>query len=258
MSASLKESLRAYYEHTDAPVDEGEKARVVAMASREARGVSCGAVIDDMPSWRFLVGQLRFVSPLAWAAQVALIAAMLVIVAAFGESGSNVLFVMTAAVLSVAMAVPSVFKSFESDVAELEAACLHDSAQVLVCRLVLFGLADVLWMSIAAWLVPALAGGDPLRMFVYAATPFFAFCALCLHLSRRTRGRCTQACAAAAACVAASLWAANSVFPHWYGQASMVVWSLALAVSLGLAVCEARRLVSQVGAGGMARAPYLA
>ncbi len=255
ISASLKEGLRAYYKRTDAPIDEAEKARVVAMVSKEAAELSTCDGFDAVPFWRFIVGQLRFVNPLAWVAQVALLAGMLLIVEAFSASESSMLVVMAAAVLSVALAVPSVFRSFEDNVAELEASCRYDSAQVLISRFVLFGLADVLWMSLAAWIVPTLTDGDPFRVFLYAATPFFAFCAICFYLSRLTRGHCAKACTVAACCVMAALWVAKSMLPHWYSEASMLVWSSALMVSLVLAVYEARRLIAQVAADSLMRTP---
>lgn len=258
ISASLKENLRIYYKNTDAAIDKNEKARVVAMASKEAAGLSTCDDFDAVPLWRFVVGQLHFVNPLAWLAQVTLLAGMLLIVGAFGASESSMLVVMAAAVLSVAMAIPSVFRSFEDNVAELEASCRYGSAQVLISRFVLFGLADVLWMSIAAWLVPTLTNGDPFRVFLYAATPFFAFCAICFYLSRLTRGNCAKACTVAACCVIVALWVTKSMLPHWYSETSILVWSVTLMVSIVLAIYEARRLVAQIATDNLIRMPYLA
>lgn len=249
--SSIKDSLRAYYKSSDAPIDEEEKARVVALVAEEAARCSTGAAPEAVPLWRFLVGQLRFVNPLAWVAQLALLALMLLLLGAYGESRSTMLIVMTAAALSVAAAAPSVFKSFESNVAELEASCRHDSAQVLVSRLILFGLADVLWMSMAVSLVPAVVGGDPFRVFFCAATPFFASCAVCFHISRITHGRCAKACFVAVSCIIVVLWGANKVFPHWYLEVSLVVWSVALIVALVLAIYEMHRLVSHVRLDGI-------
>lgn len=257
INISIKHSLRTYYKDTDTPIDEAEKARVVAMIAKQSASTSPDASFSAMPLWRFLVGQLRFVNPLAWVAQLALLIGMLLVAKTFSGSESSMLIVMAAAVLSVTIAIPSVFKSFENDVAELEASCCHNSAQVLICRLILFGLADVLWMSLVACLVPALTSGDPFRVFLYAATPFFAFCALCFYLSRLTRGHSVKACIAAACCVLAALWVANSLAPHWYSEVSMAVWSVALVVSLALAVHEAHRLISQVTLDSTTRTPYL-
>ncbi len=253
MSDSMREDLRAYYKSTDAPVDEDAKAHVIALVSGQAARCSVVGQARAMPYWRFLAGQLRFVSPRAWVAQLTLLVGMLLLVSACSESDATMLIVMVASVLSVALAVPSVFKSFESGMAELEAACRHDATQVLVGRLILFGLADVLWMSLAACLVPAIADSDPFRVFLYAATPFFSFCAACLYLSRITRGRCVTACIAAASCTVAGIWGASTAFPHWYSDASMVVWSASLVVALALALYEARRLVAQVASGSIFR-----
>ena len=246
MSTSMKAELKAYYKRVDAPIDEAEKARVVQLFSQTAAAYSTVKQKGAVPFWRFVIGQLRFVSPLAWVAQIVLLVGMLLIVNAYGRSDSIMLVVMTAAVLSVAIATPSVFKSFESNVAELEASCHHNSAQVLVSRFILFGLGDVLWMTLAVWLVPAIAGGDPFRIFLYAVTPFFAFCSLSFYLSRITNGRCVKACFAATACVIAVIWGSNELFPLWYSNASMVVWSLALLAALMLAAYEAHKLVSHV------------
>lgn len=257
-NVSIEERLRGYYARTEAPIDELEKARVVAMVSNEVAQPSLCERQESVPFWRFIAGQLRFVNPLAWVLQIVLLITMFLIVSAYGSLEVGMLVVMTSAILSVALAIPSVFKSFENDVSELEASCRHDSAQVLVCRLALFGFADVLWMSATVLIVPTLAGSDPFRVFLYAATPFFAFCAICFYLSRRTHGRCVKACATAVSCVVIVLWVANSVLPHWYFQVSMIVWVIALMVSLALAIYEARRLVLQVAADSVAHMPYLA
>ncbi len=150
------------------------------------------------------------------------------------------------------------FRSFEANVAELEASCPHDSTRVLAARLVLFGLADVLWMSMAACLIPTIAGGEPFRVFLYAATPFFAFCAICFRLSRAMHGRCAKACAVAAACVIAAIWGVSAIIPRWYAEASMAVWTLALIAAVAIAVGEARRLLALVAQDNMAQAPLSA
>lgn len=253
ISASTKEELKAYFKRTSAPVDETEKERVVRIFSKVASESSVTGPERVMPMWRFVIGQLRFVNPLAWMAQMALLAAMLFLVNAYGKTESAMLIVMATAVLSVTIAMPSVFKSFENNVAELEASCQHDAAHVLVSRFVLFGLADVLWMSLAAWLVPTIAGDGPFRVFLYAATPFFAFCALSFHLSRITNGRCVKPCAVAASVAILLIWESNEKLPHWYSDASMVVWSLALLAALTLAAYEARKLVVQLASDNVSQ-----
>lgn len=59
--------------------------------------------------------------------------------------------------------------------------------QVLASRLLLFGLADVLWITLAVAAVPTLAGIDALRVLLYACTPFFCSCATCFYAARRLR-----------------------------------------------------------------------
>ncbi len=280
INTSTREALKAYFKRIDVSIDEAEKERVVhlfseiaaAHSTHSARSVHSAhsthsahlgaeqrcAVSSTVSFGRFVVRQLRFVNPLAWVAQVALLIAMLLLVSAYGESESAMLIVMIAAVLSVAIATPSVFKSFENNVAELEASCHHNATHVLVSRFILFGLGDVFWMTLAIWLVPAIAGGDPFRVFFYAATPFFAFCALSFYLSRITNGRGTKACIVAAIIVIVAIWSSHERCPHWYSNASMVVWSLALLVALMLTIYEAHKLLEQLASNGVPRCAPLA
>lgn len=254
INASMKERLGSFYRETDAPIDTAAKARVLMQMSGEAAHVGGRSIASpSTPFWRFLVGQLRFVSPLAWIAQIAVLAGMFAVVGLYGKNESSVLVVMAAGVLSVAISIPSVFKSCETGVSELEASCFHDTAQVLASRLILFGLADVLWLTASLLIVPATIGMDPFRVFLYAATPYFAYCALCCYLSRRMSGNCAKPCIVAAACVIAALWVLNEAFFGWYSEVSIVVWAVALFAAIALAAYEMRRLLAQISARNLPR-----
>lgn len=245
----IEDELRAYYAADAAPVDAADKARVVRLIAAEAAGQEGAMLASETPFWRFVAGQLRFVSPVAWAMQAALLAALLAVVLASGFGAAATLFAMSAAVLSVALAIPSVFRSFDFRMDELEYSCRHDCVQVLAARLVLFGLADVLWLSIVVAVAPSFAESDPFRVFLYACTPFFAFCAASFHIARLRRGDVAKSCAVAACVVVAAIWAAGAAFPHWYAELSVLAWTGALVAAVALAAYEARRLVAHLSAG---------
>lgn len=245
--------LRDYYEAAAAPVDAAAKAQVVELAARQAsaqaQDAPAGAVANASPL-RFALAQLRFIHPGAWLLQLALLAAVLLVAGAAGASEGSMLVVMTGAVLSVAIALPSVFKSFDAGVAELECSCAHDCLQVLGSRLALFGLADVLWLSLVVAAVPAFGGSDPFRVFLYASTPFFGFCAACFLVARRCRRNVAKTGLALALAVVGGLWGVSVLMPGWYGELSLLTWLTALCVAMALAACEGRRLFAQVAEGG--------
>lgn len=259
INASLKERLRTYYRNTNPSIDEAAKTQVLAFVSEETATRSLRSMsvkLQAVSFWRFLGGQLRFINPLAWLIQIALVAGMLALVSMYREDSSSLIIVMISAVLSVAIAIPSVFKSFECNVAELEASCRQNATQVVLSRLILFGLADILWLSVAIVLVPPLAGSDPFRVFLYATTPFFASCVLCFHISRITYGRCVKPCIVAVSCCVLTMWGVNEIFPCWYADLSTGVWTCALVAAVILAVYEARRLLEQVTSGIAASEAY--
>ena len=156
---------------------------------------------------------------------------------------------MAASALSVAIAAPSVFKSFETRVCEMEYSCRFSCVQVLASRLLLFGLADVLWITLAVAAVPTLAGIDALRVLLYACTPFFCSCAACFYAARRLPGNSLVASVAPAMSVLAALWLLSTAFPLWYEGASLAVWVAALMASMALAALEASRLMRCVSGG---------
>ncbi len=249
MGISLEERLREHYAKAAGPADEAQRERVVRLVAAQAARAAEAPLAPGVPLWRFALGQIRFVNPAAWALQLALLAALLCFAGTFGLSEDAMPAVMSGAVLSVAIAVPPVFKRFDFHVDELEYACRHNCMQVLCSRLLLFGLADVLWLSAVVALAPAFAESDPFRVFLYACTPYFASCAAVFHVARLRRRDVAVACVVAALAVVAAIWGTALAFPCWYADASLLAWIAALALALALAAYEARRLVAQVASG---------
>ena len=180
--SKLKDALRSYYAADAASPDASARKRTLLLVEAEAAR-ACGGTreADYIPLWRFVASQARFVRPWAWMLQIALLACMLVLVGEIGPHSGSPIVVMAASALSVAIAAPSVFKSFETRVCEMEYSCRFSCVQVLASRLLLFGLADVLWITLAVAAVPTLAGIDALRVLLYACTPFFCSCAACFY-----------------------------------------------------------------------------
>ena len=236
--SKLKDALRSYYAADAASPNASARKRTLLLVEAEAARACGGArEADYIPLWRFVASQVRFVRPWAWMLQIALLACMLVLVGEIGpHSGSPI-------------AAPSVFKSFETRVCEMEYSCRFSCVQVLASRLLLFGLADVLWITLAVATVPTLAGIDALRVLLYACTPFFCSCATCFYAARRLPGNSLVASVAPAMSVLAALWLLSATFPLWYEGASLAVWVAALMASMALAALEASRLMRCVSGG---------
>ena len=243
---NIEDELKRFYTENTPPIDPAEKRRVVEMMARESQKTSGVPASESISFRRFVLTQVRFIDPICWILQVALIACVLIVGDTYRMSEIQAPLVMTFAMLTVAIAIPSAFKSFESKTTELELACRFNSTQVLASRLIIFGLADVLWFSIVIAIMPSFAASDPFSIFLYASTPFFLLCALCFYLARIVSKHMTKATVAAAAVLVIVLWQSIDLFPHWYSELSWVTWLIALVLSIALAAFELRRLVDDM------------
>lgn len=240
---SIEDKLKRFYAKGIPPVDSARKRQVVELVAREAQKANHAQASITMSFRKFVFTQMRFINPVCWVLQMALIACVLIAGDTYRSSDMQAPLIMTFALLTVAIAIPSVFKSFESRISELELACRFNCAQVLAARLIIFGLADVLWFSIIIAVMPSFAGSDPFRVFLYASTPFFLFCALCFYLARIANKYVTKATIAAVTILIIVLWQSIGLFPYWYSNLSWVTWVGALIFAIALAAFELRRLI---------------
>lgn len=241
---SIEDELKRFYAKDIPPVDSARKRQVVELVAQEAQKADYAQASTAMSFRKFVFTQMRFINPVCWVLQIALIACVLVAGDTYRSSEIQAPLIMTFALLTVAIAIPSVFKSFESRTSELELACKFNCAQVLAARLIIFGLADVLWFSIIIAVMPSFAGSDPFSVFLYGSTPFFLFCALCFYLARVANKHVTRATIAAVAISIIVLWQSIGLFPYWYSSLSWTTWVGALIFAIALAAFELRRLIS--------------
>ena len=214
------------------------------------REASLSAETASVPSFpRFVLGQLRFVSPWVWVAQLALIALVVASAAALPSERPAVLVAVGAAVLTVLVGVPDGLRSCERGVAELEYACRFDCRQVLAARCALLGLSDVVVLTAAIIALPMLAGADPFRVFLYACTPFFALCAGVFWIAGHGRRSLTARCMPLGAVMILPAWGLWTAAPGLYAGMSVAMWSLLAGVAFLAAAYEGRRLFRAVGSG---------
>lgn len=269
MRENEKERLAYYYRETiPAEVNAGKPAALARIAQEaqalstacpqaaEARGAALfreGPLqLEAPPAFsfpRFVWGQLRFVSPWVWAAQLALIALVVASAGALPSERSAVLIAVGAAVLTVLVGVPDVLRSCERGVAELEYACRFDCRQVLAARCALLGLSDVAVLTAAIVALPALAGADPFLVFLYACTPFFALCAGVFWIAGHGRCSLTARCMALGAVMMLAAWGLWTAAPALYAGMSATAWSLLAGVAFLAALHEGRHLFRAVGSG---------
>ncbi|MCU7583806.1 hypothetical protein N1614_00350 [Adlercreutzia muris] len=269
MRENEKERLAYYYRETiPAEVNAGKPAALARIAQEaqapstacpqaaEARGAALfreGPLqLEAPPAFsfpRFVWGQLRFVSPWVWAAQLALIALVVASAGALPSERSAVLIAVGAAVLTVLVGVPDVLRSCERGVAELEYACRFDCRQVLAARCALLGLSDVAVLTAAIVALPALAGADPFLVFLYACTPFFALCAGVFWIVGHGRRSLTARCMALGAVMMLAAWGLWTAAPALYAGMSATAWSLLAGVAFLAALHEGRHLFRAVGSG---------
>lgn len=253
INSRLKNALKDHYASNVPAIDAGAKELTIRLVEESATKWQCCRAVSHIPFWRFTLEQLMFIHPSVWMLQLVFLIGMFALIIGGGEYSltreGRVTVIMSTAVLSVALGIPNALKSFEYRISELESSCMHNCVQVLAARLALFGLADVLWITLAVAIIPSLTGIEALRVFLYAATPFFCFCAVGFYVARITRGGSQTACIISAGLSILALWGLNAIFPHWYASLSVATWIMAFVCSVALATHEVRSLMSQIAEG---------
>lgn len=197
----------------------------------------------------FAFEQARFVRTWVWAAQAGILALTAAgsLLAPTGEAASCVAAV--AAALTVLVGVPDLVRSRESGVAEVEYACFFDFHQVLAARMVALGLTDVAALAFMVLAVPALAGTDPLLVFLHASVPYFATAFGSLWIATHVRTGVTTRCFALGVLAASLAVVAWQTAPALYTASAAGLWAALLALALAATAVEAHACLNNAAAG---------
>lgn len=246
----VEQLLRAHYRAERGGPDADAKAATLAAVRAEAALPARGSA-QPMSFAGFVAAQARFIRPQVWAAQLALVAAM-VALCLLGDSAPRDLSLASGvlAAATVLVGLPDLLSSAANRVAELEYACRFDSRAVALARLIVLGCSDVAVLTAIVLSAPLLLGADPFASLVHACAPYFLSCAGALVLVRRCPP--SQALPLGFAwtlLVMAAAYAAFSLVPDAYAQASAWAWALVAAVSAAWAAREARAWLGCIASG---------
>ena len=76
---NIEDELKRFYTENTPPIDPAEKRRVVEMMARESQKTSGVPASESISFRRFVLTQVRFIDPICWILQVALIACVLIV-----------------------------------------------------------------------------------------------------------------------------------------------------------------------------------
>ena len=169
----VEQLLRAHYRAERGGPDADAKAATLAAVRAEAALPARGAA-QPMSFAGFVAAQARFIRPQVWAAQLALVAAM-VALCLLGDSAPRDLSLASGvlAAATVLVGLPDLLSSAANRVAELEYACRFDSRAVALARLIVLGCSDVAVLTAIVLSAPLLLGADPFASLVHACAPYF-------------------------------------------------------------------------------------
>ena len=256
----MERLLRAHYRAERGAPDAASKAAALAavraaVASEQRSSASArpagrvrGRAEREAAFAGFVAAQARFIHPRVWVAQLALMAVMAVLcLPSSGMAhGIPVVSGMLAAA-TVLVGLPELLASATHRVAELEYACRFDCCAVALARLIVLGCSDVVTVTAIALAAPVMLG-------VIAASLVHAWTSISCAGALLAARRCPPSQALLLACVWTLLvivgtYAAFSLVPDAYAQASTWAWALVAAASLGWAVREVRTWIRGIAAG---------
>ena len=240
----------------EVPHSEALDGLVSAMLAEDARLASHA---DDLGFIPIVAAQVRFIPAWTWAAQVALVAVMYLVAAASPGTEATRMTVGILSALTVLVGVPTVHASRRYGVAELEYSCLHNTASVLVARLIALGCSSALAVACMVGLAVSSLDLGVFEVSLWASLPFFCSCASALAVLRKAPpdAAALLAVAVVAACCSALLLV-DIAFSQLYDVASLAVGAAAAALALAWLAREVTLMLRSTTAGLEAFSPHLA
>ena len=212
-----------------------------------------------MGPFAFVASQVRYVPVWTWAAHAALVALMCVLARAAGNADSTRVSVGILSAMCVLVGVPTVHSSKLHRVAELEYACVHDAASVMVARLIVLGCSSALAVALMVAAAASAVEASAFDVALWACPPFFLSCAGSLMALRKVHPlTATMLCVAWTAACCIALLALANVSPDLYADTSIVSWALAAAAALAWLVREVTLTLRSAADGFDAFSPQFA
>ena len=251
------ELARHYAAQCDEVAPETTDALVAAMVAEDARmrrGRPC-----RMGAVSFVAAQVRYIPAWTWAAQAALVALMCVLAYAAGDAGSTRVCIGILSAVCVLVGVPAVHASKLHRVVELEYACAHDTASVLVARLIVLGCSSALAVALMVGATAPAVEASAFDVALWACPPFFLSCAGSLMALRKASpATAPMLCVALAVACSVALMALASTVPDLYAHASIASWAAAAAAALAWLAREVAMTMRTAREGLDAFSPHLA
>lgn len=264
--AQLKIALSKHYEsqreHVAPEVLDNLAAAMVAESKQAALRASNPAQLRmSMPA--FLAAQVRYIPAWTWAAQVVLIVLVGMMAASVSSIASGAAALKLAigafAAASVLVGVPSVQSSKLHHVVELEYACAHNAASVVVARLIVLGCSSSLAVAAMVAVAAHSLNASAFDVALWAYLPFFVTCAGSLFILRKANPQVAIVlCLVWAISCSAVLFVLARMFPAMYTHATQLVWLGVSALALGWLVREVACTLRAVASGLDAFSPAMA
>lgn len=238
-----------------------EDARASAARGRAPLGYADvrGAQPRRMGATEFVASQVRYIPAWTWAAQAALVVLMCVLAYAAGDADSAKVSVGILSAMCVLVGVPTVQASKLHRVAELEYACAHNVASVMVARLIVLGCSSALAVAFMVGATAPAVEASAFAVTLWACPPFFLSCAGSLMALRKAPpATASMLCVALTVACSAALLALSSTVPDLYAHASLAFWASAAIAALAWLMREIAMTLRVAGTGLDAFSPYLA
>ncbi|MBR1828354.1 MAG: hypothetical protein IJ781_02420 [Atopobiaceae bacterium] len=207
----------------------------------------------------FTAAQVRFIPIWTWVTQAALVAVMYLVATASAGTEATRMTVGILSAMTVLVGVPTVHASKRYGVAELEYSCLHNTASVLMARLIVLGCSSALVVACMVGLAVSSLDLGVFEVSLWACLPFFCSCASALAVLRKAPpdAAALLAVVVVAACCSALLLV-DVAFSQLYDAASVAVWATAAALALAWLVREVTLTLRSAAAGLDAFSPQMA
>lgn len=256
--ARLEEELVRHYTSQREPANPAMMNQLVsAMVAEDAR--MRRSQQRRMGEVAFVAAHVRFIPAWTWAAQAGLVALMCVLAHAANDASATKAAVGALSAMCVLVGMPTVQASKQYGVAELEYACAHNAASVMVVRLIVLGCSSALAVALMVGVTAPAVDASAFDVALWACPPFFVSCAGSLMALRRAHPTTAVLhCVAWTAACSIALFALAGTRPDLYAGTSLATWGAAAAAALAWLVHEVALTLRAAAAGLDAFSPQYA
>lgn len=243
----MDRKLKKYLEQFTVPPYDGMKQKETLLLAAQQNDRSAGG---RMPGWRFFFDQLRFIRKRTWASKAAATILFLYYIEKSGTKLDSSFLLLGAVGMPLLCLVNAreLWELCQPGILELQMTVRNPLRQILLVRLIAFGLTDLVLLSSVSAVFYVSDIGTIWQIILYGTVPYFVMCAGCMEILKRwDRENGMLFCGAWTVLLGGGLLCIENTGGEIYNAQYIWIWAAAEIIAVSGTVMQIADLIKQTG-----------